>query len=206
MAFASLPPRIEKWCSWLTRPFVAGLLCLLAGFLVYAPALQGDLIWDDFYLVRENPFFRSPVFSLEVFRHYLFFDSFSTYYRPIQNWSYMLDYWLWRGAPVGYHITNVLLHSGAAFLLYLLLCRLLPRLLPAKEEDTFVARLTALFVALVWVVHPIHNAAVAYISGRADSLAAFFAMAAWLLCWEAIQSPATGKRVLLGALAAMALL
>src|SRR5882757_1538232 len=120
----------------LTRPFVAWLLCLLAGFLVYAPALGGDLIWDDFYLVRENPFFRSPVFGLEVFQHYLFFDSFSTYYRPIQNWSYMFDYWLWRGSPVGYHCTNILVHSLSGFLLFLLLRRLLPGLCStAVEKD-----------------------------------------------------------------------
>src|SRR5580658_4899841 len=106
------------------RPLLAFAACLLSAFAVYAPALGGELIWDDRYLVRENPFFRSPVFLLEVFRHYLFFDSFSTYYRPLQNWSYILDYWLWRGDPVGYHLTNILLHSGSGFLLFLLLRRI----------------------------------------------------------------------------------
>src|SRR5204863_9648124 len=136
MVSSSLPLRIERWRLWLTRPSVAWLLCLLAGFLVYAPALGGDLIWDDFYLVRENPFFRSPVFGLEVFRHYLFFDSFSTYYRPVQNWSYMLDYWVLRGAPMGFHCTNILVHSLSGFLLFLLLRRLLPGLLTtANDKD-----------------------------------------------------------------------
>ena len=97
------------------------IACLLAGWLVYLPALCGELVWDDTYLVGENPFFKSPTFGFEVFRHWLFFDSFSTYYRPVQNWSYMLDYWLWRGAPMGYHATNILLHSLSGFLLYLLL-------------------------------------------------------------------------------------
>jgi predicted membrane-bound mannosyltransferase len=40
---------------------------------------------------------------------------------------------------------------------------------------------SALLVAVLWTVHPIHNAAVAYISGRADSLASLFALSAWLL-------------------------
>ena len=108
---ANLQERIVRGAL---RPPIALLLCLLAGFLAYGPALGGSLIWDDFYLVKENPFFRSPVFGLEVFRHYLFFDSFSTYYRPVQNWSYMLDYWLWRGNPVGYHCTCLLYTSDAA--------------------------------------------------------------------------------------------
>src|SRR6266404_1772735 len=126
MAASSTPSAGKSVVEQLVRPLVVLFLCLLAGFLVYAPALNGSFVWDDFYLVRENPFFRSPVFGWEVFRHYLFFESFSTYYRPVQNWSYMPDYWIWRGSPFGYHCTNVIIHSLSGFLLYLLLRRLLP--------------------------------------------------------------------------------
>ena len=52
------------------------LLCVAGALTAYAPALSGGLVWDDVYLVGENPFFKSPVFGLEVFRHWLFFDSF----------------------------------------------------------------------------------------------------------------------------------
>ena len=41
--------------------------------------------------------------------------------------------------------------------------------------------MAAFFVAMIWVVHPVHSAAVDYISGRADSLAFLFASAGWLL-------------------------
>ncbi len=199
--------RMDGAVRLLTRPLVALLLCLLAGFAVYGPAIGGSLIWDDFYLVRDNPFFRSPVFGIEVFRHYLFFDSFSTYYRPVQNWSYMLDYWLWRGSPIGYHCTNILVHSLAGFLLYLLLRRLLPGLLSRDAKaDRESASVIALLVALVWVVHPIHNAAVAYISGRADSLAALFALGAWLLAWRAMEPDAPWRRIALALLAAISML
>src|SRR5450432_782957 len=124
----------RRLAEWLVRPWVVLLLCLAAGFFAYAPALGGTLVWDDAYLVGENPFFRSPVFGLEVFRHYLFFDSFSTYYRPIQNWSYMADYWLWHGNTAGYHLTNILLHAGAGFLLCVLLQQLLPGLLASERK------------------------------------------------------------------------
>src|SRR5206468_2404658 len=43
------------------------------------------------------------------------------------------------------------------------------------------ASLAAFFVALLWIVHPVHSAAVDYISGRADSLAFLFASTGWLL-------------------------
>ena len=192
-------PFLGRILALACRPLTAFAACLLAGFLVYAPALGGELIWDDRYLVRENPFFRSPVFLLEVFRHYLFFDSFSTYYRPLQNWSYILDYWLWRGDPVGYHLTNILLHSFSGFLLFLLLRRVFAELLPGERKaggsGGFPARM-ALLTALLWIVHPVHNAAVAYISGRADSLASFFALVAWLMSFRAFEARAAWQRCL----------
>jgi protein O-mannosyl-transferase len=207
MADAPAATSLDRIIRLLVRPWVALLACLLAGFLAYGPALGGNLIWDDFYLVRENPFFRSPVFGLEVFRHYLFFDSFSTYYRPVQNWSYMLDYWVWRGSPVGYHCTNIFIHSLSGFLLFLLLRRLLPVLgSRTSEDEPKSGALIALLVALVWTVHPVHNAAVAYISGRADSLAALFALGAWLLLLRALDDGIGWRKTAFGVLAAACLL
>ena len=208
MQNASLPGRINRFGRWIAKPWVAWLLCFVAGLLAYAPSLGGDLIWDDYYLVRENPFFRSPVFGAEVFRHYLFFDSFSTYYRPLQNWSYMLDYWVWRGDPAGYHLTNILLHSLSGIFLFELLRRILPGLTGSDDKGARCQTIdyAALFVALIWIVHPIHNAAVAYISGRADSLASVLALPAWLLAHRAMRMGTLTGRVGLGLLAAMLML
>ncbi|MEI8341715.1 MAG: tetratricopeptide repeat protein, partial [Verrucomicrobiota bacterium] len=155
--------------------------------------------------------FRSPVFVLEVFKHTLFPGMVSSYYRPVQNISYMLDYWFWNRNAFGYHLSNVLFHAASAFLLYLLLKKLLPALL--KPDEAKVTPLPVLenanvmvaLIALVWVIHPIHNAAVAYIAGRADSLAALFALSAWLL-WIGTDSTALFKKCLPAGLASMALL
>ena len=170
------------------------LLFGVLGYAIYAPALNGERVWDDHYLVGENPFFRSPIFAAEVFRHHLFFESASTYYRPVQNLSYIADYWLWAGEPLGYHCTNVALHILAAWLLWLLLRRLLAGLLGESER---IREWCAFLVALIWLVHPAHNAAVAYISGRADSLAAVFALGAWLMWWKARDERRFGRRVTL---------
>lgn len=167
--------------------------------MVYLPALNGGFLWDDSYLVQENPFFKSPIFLIEVFRHWLFLDSFSVYYRPVQNISYMLDYWIWNGNAFGYHLSSICLHALAGCLLFCLLRSLLPSLLgldlavqpqagPVRalglqwtDTQDFRGAIVAFLVALIWVVHPVHNAAVAYVSGRADTLAALFAMMAWLI-------------------------
>jgi tetratricopeptide (TPR) repeat protein len=165
-----------------------------AGFLAYGLAMDGKFLWDDDYLVGQNPFFKSPVFILEVFRHYLYLDSFAPYYRPVQNISYMLDYWLWFKNPFGYHLSNVCYHVLAAFLVFLLLKKILPTLTKPEEFGEKNARqeyapVLAFFVSLLWVVHPIHNAAVAYIAGRADSIACVSALSAWLLYIRASESP-----------------
>ena len=180
-------------------------LFITVGLLIYAPSLHGDLIWDDAYLIGENPFYKSPVFAVEVFRHWLFFDSFSTYYRPVQNLSYIFDYWLWAQNPFGFHLTNVLLHSGSGVLLYFLLKRLFGALLEGENASS-LERLLPLIVALLWTVHPVHNAAVAYISGRADSLASFFSLGAWLLVARLIECKGRSQRLLYGVAAAVAML
>ncbi len=193
--------------SWCRHRLLILLLCFAAAVAAYAPAVSGGLIWDDAYLVGQNPFFKSPVFCLEVFRHYLFFDSFSTYYRPVQNWSYIWDYWLWRGNTAGYHLTNIGLHAGAGFLLCILLQRLLPELLRRETERPATwTSVAAVFISLLWVVHPIHNAAVAYISGRADSLAAVFALLAWLLALRAQEAKEAGCRSLWAVVAGVVML
>jgi len=177
------------------------VVVLLAGaFTAYAPAMPGDPIWDDTFLVGTNPFFRSPIFGLETFRHWLFPDSLSVYYRPVQNLSYIADYAIWQGTPFGYHVSNVLIHALAGVLLFLLLERLISRFAPPDGETSPSRdRWMAFGIAIIWVVHPIHNAAVAYIAGRADPLAALFAIGAWLLVLRAGQWRSTPRVLAYGA-------
>ena len=187
------------------RPWLVLLVFVVLAFATYAPCLTGERVWDDQYLIGDNPFFKSPVFAAEVFRSHLFEESFSTYYRPVQNLSYMLDYWLWGDSTTGYHCTNVLIHAFAAWLLFLLLRRLLPALWNGGGNDPIGARaaIAALLVSLVWLVHPVHNAAVAYISGRADSLAALLALGAWLLWLRARDCSRLAAQLCWGLLAAL---
>jgi tetratricopeptide (TPR) repeat protein len=182
--------RVSQVVAYLRKSWVRIAALCIAAFVVHAPALQGERIWDDTYLTRDNPFIKSPLLILETFRHYLFLDSFSAHYRPIQNMSYMIDYFFWNTDTWGFHITNVLLHAASAVALYFLLRELFASLVFRRASVLVRARLsrrtpslsTAAFcVAMLWVVHPVHSAAVDYISGRADSLAFLFSASGWLL-------------------------
>jgi len=174
------PVKSSRQISATASTLLAGLLILVACLLAYAPVLHGKFLWDDLYLVGANPFFKSPRFVFEVFRHYLFLDSFSVYYRPVQNISYIVDYAIWNKDPFGYHLSNILFHAASAFLLFLVIRRCL-RAMPAEGIPAGYADSAAFCAGLLWAVHPIHNAAVAYVAGRADSIAMMFALAGWLL-------------------------
>jgi len=182
---------------------------MVIGVIVRAPALQGERIWDDQYLSHDNPFIKSPLLILEAFRHYLFLDSFSPHYRPAQNISFMVDYFFWNTDTWGFHLTNVVLHTGSGVLLYFLLRQLFASLLFRRVSiavrDRALRRVprisvAAFLVALMWVVLPVHSAAVDYISGRADSLAFLFASAGWLLFLRAQRTPSGSCRILRGSL------
>jgi tetratricopeptide (TPR) repeat protein len=193
MIDAAKKPAIPLW-EW--RSAILGFVFFfVVSFSIYSPALAAAPVWDDAYLVGSNPLFRSPLFVFEVFKHYLFVNSASLYYRPVQNLSYILDYWIWGDNAFGFHLGNVFYHALAGCLIWRLLRVLLAELDCARNE------MIAGSVALLWTIHPIHSAAVAYISGRADSLAVVFGALAWLMATRAERS-GTSSRGALGALGA----
>src|SRR6202795_2225475 len=168
---AAAKPRVLKLAIYLRRDWLRALLLVVVAVTVHAPALQGERIWDDAYLAHDSPFIKSPLLILEAFRHYLFLDSFSVYYRPVQNISFIVDYFFWNTDAYGFHLTNVLLHAASGVLLYFLLRHLFASLFLRPVSIAVRARalrrlplisLVAFFVALTWVVHPVHSAAVDY--------------------------------------------
>ncbi|HEY4283852.1 MAG TPA: tetratricopeptide repeat protein [Chthoniobacterales bacterium] len=203
---AGQQPGTAALTAWFAKKWLHCLILALLGVLVRIPALQGEPVWDDDYLIRTNSLIKSPLLILETFRHYLFLDTFSLSYRPVQNLSYLFDYLIWNNNFYGYHLTSLACHVAGGILLYFLLQSLLPSLLPEPVADGLASRQrliswNAFFVALVWLVHPVHSAAVDYVSGRADSLAFLFACSAWLLFLTARRLTSAWMRVSLFGLA-----
>jgi Flp pilus assembly protein TadD len=187
------PASESSWsnlCRYAQLGWVRCLTLVLLGTGVHLPALTGQLLWDDIPLVSDNRLIRSPVLILEAFRHYLFPDAYDGHYRPVQTISLIFDYAFWNKDPAGYHLTNILCHVLSGVLLYYLLRRVLGGFAERWPDKTFAggridASTAAFFLALFWMVHPVHSAAIDYISGRADSLAFLFATAAWVLYFRA---------------------
>src|SRR5450631_4068696 len=183
---ADTGPLRSKLARYAERGWVRCLALILFGIGVHIPSLTGELLWDDIALVNENPLIKSPVLILEAFQHYLFPDAYTGHYRPVQTISYIFDYLVWNKEAYGYHLSNVLWHVLSGILLYYLLRRILGSFVGRLPDKSFWkggigSSTAAFFLALLWIVHPVHSAAVDYVSGRADSLAFFFGCGGWLL-------------------------
>ena len=157
---------------------IAPALLVLLGLIVYAPALRAGFVWDDRALVLADPLIRSWRLIWEGFQHFLFADAGgSNFYRPLQRLSYLFDYAAFIFSPAGYHLVSILWHAVAAVVLFFFAEELLSL---CKMEATRRAWV-AFLAALVWLVHPVQSAAVAYVAGRADPLAAAFGFCALFL-------------------------
>ncbi|MDD4013882.1 MAG: tetratricopeptide repeat protein [Candidatus Omnitrophica bacterium] len=138
---------------------VAGIL-LAAVVLCYGGTTRGDFVWDDEFLVVNNPLVRAPVSSFAPFKDDIINSGFQTtiYYRPMQILSYAVDHRLWGMKSGPFHRTNVVIHFFNAFLVFVFTRRI--------TKD----RAISLAASVLFVVHPAFAGAVAYISGRADLL------------------------------------
>jgi len=154
---------------------VVALLCLvvfLLGFAVYANTLKNDFIWDDEYLIINNSQIKSFSHLDNVFKTYVGYGSenINNFYRPIQEISNMVDYFLWGLKPLGFHLTNVILHALVGVMVLLFVSAITGNVL------------AGFFTAVFYSIHPVHSEAVAYIAGRADSLYSVFMLLS-LLCF-----------------------
>ena len=154
------------------RKKIIGLafLVFIVTFAVYFNTIGNDFIWDDEYLILHNSQIKSFSHFLHSFTTYIGYGSenINNFYRPVQELSDMMDYFLWGTDPVGFHLTNVLLHCTVALLVFVFIFYLCDN--PA----------IAAIAGLLFGVHPVHTEAVAYIAGRADSLYSIFFLSAFI--------------------------
>ena len=144
------------------------LLLLALGALLYARTLAGGFVLDDQSAIRDNAIVRQgdlvQIFTTDYWAG--FHHDRSGLYRPLTVWTFALNHQLAGPEPFSYHLINILLHGAVAALLYLVWRRCL-----GQGE-------LAWWAALLFAVHPVLSEAVAGLVGRADLLAALFALLA----------------------------
>lgn len=86
------------------------------------------------------------------------------YYRPVSALSYSLDYAIWKLTPVGYHLTNLILHIAASTVFFFLLHRI-----NGKENEV-----SSWIGITLFLIHPVLLETVPIIARRQDVLATLF--------------------------------
>ena len=149
-------------------PLVAGL----GAIVVFLPALSNGFIdWDDGPLLLRNPWYRglgpsnlSWMFSTVLMGHWM----------PVNWLSFGLDYLLWSMNPLGYHLTNILLHGVAVAVFFCVAHALLRASLPARPASDPWLSAGALVAALAFGIHPLRVESVAWVTERRDVLSGLF--------------------------------
>ena len=95
----------------------AGLLLLT--LIAYFPALNGGFLWDDDGHVTK-PVLR----SVDGLRRIWFEMGATQQYYPLLHSAFWVEHAMWGDATLGYHLTNVFLHTAAALLLVAIVRRL----------------------------------------------------------------------------------
>lgn len=177
-----------------TKHFVYISIIIVLGIIVYSNSFRNEFVYDDGALVNDyvkdwHNFFK--LFTKDVFcsEETISNSNFSQeiafyYYRPLQSISYMIDYYLWKLNPTGYHITNLLWHLLTVVLIYFLVNLILRNSVNLKNYTEKIA----LIAGLLFVIHPIHTEAVTYISGRTDLMASSFILLAFIMFIKYTQS------------------
>jgi tetratricopeptide (TPR) repeat protein len=154
------------------------ILLLLAVAVPYGPGLFHGFVYDDHLSIAENPFladfgnlFRAA--GLRTLRDPTLSDSG----RPLVILTYFGDRLLWGLEPFGFHLTNLALHLANAFLLLLLLGRLLAGTGAPRSPGAFVPFAAALLFGL----HPALMEAVQIPAFREDPLGLLFTLLFLLL-------------------------
>lgn len=148
---------------------IIGLSLFAATIATYWPVTHHDfIVYDDPIYVTENPHVRAGLTWRGI--TWAFSTSHGGNWHPLVWLSLMLDSELFGEWAGGFHLSNVLLHTVNALLLFSVLVAATGALWPSA------------FVAAMFALHPLHVESVAWVAERKDVLCTFFGLLS-LLCY-----------------------
>jgi protein O-mannosyl-transferase len=163
------------------KKFFPYLLICLFVLVVYLPSFTGEFLMDDRPLIESNDYIR----DWHSIGSYLFQEdgcdsnsgnSHTGYYRPLVNLSYTLDYKIWGNLGPGFRITNLILHMAVCFVLFTFYWQIF------NKKDT------ALWLALIFSLHPIVTETVSWAAARNNMLVTLFGLLSFYFYIKAYRS------------------
>ena len=145
------------------RDRVWGLLLLAATLLAYAPAWNGQPVWDD-DLNISKPELWSAAGLVRIWKE----PGALPQYYPLTYTVFWMEYHLWGATTLGYHLLNILLHFFSALLLVTIVRRL------------GISGKAAWLAGGIFALHPVMVESVAWITELKNTLSGVFYLAAAL--------------------------
>jgi hypothetical protein len=203
--FAQCPPGPPEGALAPTSPgwrfqIIVATILISIGVLLYGRTLGFPFAFDDHLYLLSSPLVkeaRSFVFHGDILAFARYSESIGLYrdvstnfiLRPVSYFTFYLNYLAHGMRPEGFRTVNIAIHCINAFLVFLLLSRLLratprPGLPPAKAM-WFIP----LASALLFLAHPLQTESVTYIVQRFTSLGTMFYLSTVLAHCVSVQSP-----------------
>jgi len=146
------------------------LVCLV----VFANALGGDFVYDDTRQILRNTLIQDNALIWKALTSDVWAFkgdgsiAASNYWRPTFTAWHIINFRLFGTNPIGWHVTNLLLHSGVCVMIF------------ASLRRWAFPAVASFSIALIFAVHPVHVESVAWISGSPDLLfALLFLSSLW---------------------------
>ncbi len=156
--------------------YILALSLVLISFVTYLPSIHNGFVWDAEIFIADNPAIQDLSQLTRVFSQASVVDHNESdqvaqlqYYRPLNTAFHILSYAAFGDQPLGYKLSNIILHTGVCLLAFLLFL--------SVSRNALLAALAA----LLFSVKPTHVEAVAWTYSASYLLTAFFALGAILL-------------------------
>lgn len=140
------------------------LLLFFAALACYLPSLDATFFSDDdVYLSFKNLFLREAHWT--SLGQFFLAPTNPWEYLPLRDITYWLDFQLYQDESVGFHLTNLLWYAAASAAVWWLIRELVQL---CGTVDAGEASAVALIGAIIFVAHPAHVEAVAWVASRKD--------------------------------------
>jgi tetratricopeptide (TPR) repeat protein len=146
-----------------SQTWLFAVIVILLVLIAFEPVRHNDFVdYDDPSYITQNYHIRSG-FSISSIR-WAFTAGYASNWHPLTWLSHMLDIQLFGLNPFWHHLHNVVLHTAAAVLLFLILRQMVPSVW------------CNLFIVLAFGLHPLRVESVAWASERKDVLSVLLFM------------------------------
>jgi len=160
---------IQKKNIFTSNVFLFILIAVIT-FFVYSGSLFNDFVFDDISILKDNVFIKDIRNIKDLFNPEAYLTKYSEFsYRPIATLSYFINAFIWKSNPLGFHLSNILLHILNVFLVFII------------ANKFFKNKLFSFIAAMIFALHPAISETVFCATYNEDLFCCFFYLLGFLI-------------------------